>query len=319
MPDVQVKLIGVDSFCNSVRQPIEPIYSAIITLGRRDTDPLLAYICSDNHRTRDVIACARSLSEHATYWQREKLPVAGSYVFQGDDGPKDAYSIGFGKKLNYNKLCLVPDLYFFNTTGYAEVLKSEPLGWSSRKDRIVWRGSSTGGILNVSNFTELPRYKLCKLGSAFGEKADFGLINIVQAVDDPTHRQIVERVQNDGLLKSFIPIRDFQENKYIVHIAGNAAAWGLIEKLRLACCTLVIESQWLQWFDEHLRPWEHYVPVKSDLSDFASKVDWCFENDREAEQIGRRGRDFALRYDYASQMQAANERIYPYLEDLEIH
>ena len=36
-------------------------------------------------------------------------------------------------------------------------------------------------------------------------------------------------------------------------------------------------------------PWEHYVPVKMDLSDFEEKIEWIRKNEQDAEEIAQRG------------------------------
>ncbi len=32
---------------------------------------------------------------------------------------------------------------------------------------------------------------------------------------------------------------------------------------------------WKMWFSHLLKPYIHYVPVKSDLSDLIEKIQWC--------------------------------------------
>lgn len=43
------------------------------------------------------------------------------------------------------------------------------------------------------------------------------------------------------------------------------------------------------------RPWEHYVPIRMDLSDLQEKLAWAKENDEELELIGSRGKKLALK------------------------
>ena len=43
------------------------------------------------------------------------------------------------------------------------------------------------------------------------------------------------------------------------------------------------------------RPWEHYIPVKMDLSDLEEKILWAKEHDDELHSIAKRGKEFAYR------------------------
>lgn len=38
-----------------------------------------------------------------------------------------------------------------------------------------------------------------------------------------------------------------------------------------------------------MNPWEHYIPLNFDLSDFREKLDWAKSNDRLLKEIAERG------------------------------
>jgi hypothetical protein len=42
-----------------------------------------------------------------------------------------------------------------------------------------------------------------------------------------------------------------------------------------------------------LEPWEHFVPVAADLSDFEERVNWVFDHPGEAEEIGANAAELA--------------------------
>jgi hypothetical protein len=50
-----------------------------------------------------------------------------------------------------------------------------------------------------------------------------------------------------------------------------------------------------EYFDDWLRPFEHYIPVLPDLSDLVEKLQWAVANDAEASAIQRAGQAFAER------------------------
>ena len=48
---------------------------------------------------------------------------------------------------------------------------------------------------------------------------------------------------------------------------------------------LKMESQYREHFYRHLEPFQHYVPVRGDLSDLTERIEWARRNDAEAKTI----------------------------------
>ncbi len=57
--------------------------------------------------------------------------------------------------------------------------------------------------------------------------------------------------------------------------------------------TLKVDSPYIEHFYGDLKPWVHYIPVKSGLKDLVEKVKWGILNDEKARVIGRNGRKYA--------------------------
>jgi hypothetical protein len=70
---------------------------------------------------------------------------------------------------------------------------------------------------------------------------------------------------------------------------------------------LKVVSDWQQWYYNELRPWEHYVPVKNDLSDFEERVEWCLNNDQAAQDIAANALKFTNGIVFGSEMARAAE------------
>jgi len=51
-----------------------------------------------------------------------------------------------------------------------------------------------------------------------------------------------------------------------------------------------------EYFFEYLKEWEHYIPVKRDLSDLVEKTQWCLNNYSEALKIAENAYQFAKIY-----------------------
>lgn len=53
------------------------------------------------------------------------------------------------------------------------------------------------------------------------------------------------------------------------------------------------DSQYYEHFYRDVKPGEHYVPVKRDLSNLVAKIKWASRHDKEARRISKNGAAFA--------------------------
>ncbi len=242
-------------------------------------------------------------------------------VFQvGDEAFDIGGGVAFQAKSNMDNPALIPDLYFFMERGYAEFrerIQREAPSWEDRRSVAFWRGSSTGIFeghdtvigLTQANYEDLPRFRLCRLSAMSPDLVDARITHLVQAANPEEAQAISGRLQADGMLADPIPQEMFSHYKFQIDIDGNTNAWGLLKKFSMGSCILKVASPWKQWFYDALQPWEHYVPVASDLSDLFDNVRWCKENDDKARRIAENGRRFAERLSYGVEMRKAAETI----------
>jgi hypothetical protein len=59
---------------------------------------------------------------------------------------------------------------------------------------------------------------------------------------------------------------------------------------------LLIDRPYREFFYRHLRPWQHYIPVRRDLSDLAEKARWTLQNSEAAQRIADRALEFARQH-----------------------
>lgn len=74
---------------------------------------------------------------------------------------------------------------------------------------------------------------------------------------------------------------------------GTVAAYRLPYLLAGGGMVLKQDSPYYEHFYGQLRAWEHYVPVKRDLSDLVDRVSWALGHDEEAYEISNKAREFA--------------------------
>jgi hypothetical protein len=79
--------------------------------------------------------------------------------------------------------------------------------------------------------------------------------------------------------------------KYLIsirgHDVGTSFGWQLASKSVL----LKENYRWEVFFDCHLQPWDHYVPVEADFADVLNKVAWCEANPDACEAMAARRRE----------------------------
>lgn len=59
---------------------------------------------------------------------------------------------------------------------------------------------------------------------------------------------------------------------------------------------LLVDRPYKEYFFKHLKEWEHYIPVKRDLSDLTEKVNWCFDNPEKAAEIATNALEFSKQH-----------------------
>ena len=87
---------------------------------------------------------------------------------------------------------------------------------------------------------------------------------------------------------------DFFNYKYQLCVDGTVAAYRLPYLLAGGSVVFKQESKYFEHFYRDLKPWTHFIPVKTDLSDLTDKIKWARNNDRKAEEIAENARTFVI-------------------------
>ena len=78
-----------------------------------------------------------------------------------------------------------------------------------------------------------------------------------------------------------------------MNLDGTVAAYRFPFLLAGGSLVFKQDSPYVEHFYSDLKPYEHYVPVRRDLSDLVEKIQWARENDDEARAIAERGARYA--------------------------
>jgi hypothetical protein len=216
---------------------------------------------------------------------------------------------------------LIPDPSFYNGRGYAKIRSlatTVESPWQGRSDTVLWRGSTTGrGIvaaaeMSPTNAALIQRTRVCLLLCNI-DGIDVKLSSVVQGGDQSV---TIGRLRDAGLLGTAINQAAWLKYKFAIDIDGNTNAWSnLFNRLLLGCCVIKIASPtgYRQWYYDDLIPWQHYVPVKADMSDLIEKIDWCRSNPDQCEEIAIAGQQLAMKMTFESEVargvETLNERL----------
>lgn len=245
---------------------------------------------------------AAQLGPAYVYWLLACPPEVRTLSVTLSDGDRPGEH-RFAPSTNQPHVTPIPDPYYFDTAGFSRWRRraaDQALPWRERSADIVWRGSSSGDgtfdpvLAAVQPRGAAPRMRLClALRNVPGADAAISFI--------PREEVSLAVLVEHGVGAKPVAEETWMGRKFAIDIDGQTNTWSnLITRLHFGCCVLKIESErgFRQWYYDRLRPFEHYVPVRSDLSDLIEKIDWVRSHDAEAEAIARRGQELARSLDY---------------------
>ena len=107
-----------------------------------------------------------------------------------------------------------------------------------------------------------------------------------------------------GLLKAdnYVSLPDHAAYSMLLDIRGAGYSGRLKLLMHAARPVFLVERPFREFFYEHLRPFEHFIPVKSDLSDLVQRIQQVKGNANLAQTLGANAAAFAAKYltrDYA--------------------
>ncbi len=178
--------------------------------------------------------------------------------------------------------------------------KYQTVPWEKREEKAFWRGASNDKGYSLENYPTRPRFLISLLSRENPAQIDAGFCRVY-----PT--DVEQLFQQMGLILGNVPIAGHLDYKYLPVLDGYMCTFpGFQWRLLSGSLTFKQESDEIQYFYGALKPYEHYVPVKNDLSDLLEKIRWAKAHDAECQAIAKRARVFALE-------NLMPEQIYAYL------
>jgi hypothetical protein len=163
--------------------------------------------------------------------------------------------------------------------------------WKKKISKCIFRGGATGCGTRIDNNMRL---KAADISVDHPDILDAGIVDwkarMRKVKDEPIH--IIDTNKFRFKLSNKINNIEKSNYKYILYIDGYVSAYRLASELSMNSCVLIVESPYKMWFSNLLVPYKHYIPIKPDLEDLVSQIEWCIKNDKKCETIAKNSKKF---------------------------
>jgi hypothetical protein len=190
---------------------------------------------------------------------------------------------------NKNGVIVIPDIYSLKglEPGKSLVLEGNQIyPWESKSNIIFYRGADVG-IAGLSEWLAHPRPKLVSLSCQHPDLIDAKFTSMYSS----WHKQFALA---NGYTGQYVSMRDHPKYKYLISVDAVCAATPRFPLL-LHSNSVVFKdmSKSHLWFFKTLKPYQHYIPVREDLSDLFTQLEWAKTHDEECKKISENARQLA--------------------------
>lgn len=242
-----------------------------------------------------MVFSARRAVATGLYFFSQSAPEITRLNLACSDG-HEASAAQFGFSTRSDDVVALPDRYFIFRNGFSverALSVANPVPWHQRREILTWRGAANGEGIHpqswedAANARVIQRARLCMLLRGI-TRTD------VRLVGGQNNGRPFAAFEPFGITGSGRAETEWLGDKYAIDIDGWSNAWSnLIIRMHFGCCVLKVASadNYRQWWYDRLQPWEHFVPVRADMSDLLDSIEWVRSNDREAAAIAARGQE----------------------------
>ncbi|KAJ7210769.1 glycosyl transferase family 90-domain-containing protein [Mycena pura] len=221
----------------------------------------------------------------------------------GDSGctAKPGYTTDLYPMLSMSKISpcfadiLFPTEYYYDRSWWAPHFSHpDNIPWEAKKDLAYWRGMSTGGMIIGSNYHHFARFRLVDISRSRPDLVDAKITLFAETLCAEGCDRAAVMAEYNITESRREPREDLYRYKYAIDVDGTTFSGRFLGLLRSG--SLVLKSTiFEEYFNDWLRPFEHFVPVLPDLSDLAEKIQWANEHPEETRLIQQRGLEVARR------------------------
>ncbi|MBS0648436.1 MAG: hypothetical protein JSS10_04325 [Verrucomicrobia bacterium] len=187
-------------------------------------------------------------------------------------------------------LILFPDWFALNDfePDRAKILQGNDMyPWGCKINRLFFRGKDTGVHEDYARWKDYPRPRLVALSAKYPKLID-------AKFNDLFYTPMLKKAKKEGWMGKFVSTKHFPRYRYLMDIDGNCAATPRFPLL-LHSNSVILKSitDSIQWFYPKIKPYVHFIPVKEDLSDLLSQLEWAKNHHHECQIISQNARQLA--------------------------
>jgi hypothetical protein len=181
--------------------------------------------------------------------------------------------------------------------------------WEAKLPIAVFRGTSTGLGTTYRNNARLGALKLFKENPTLLDVGITRWNTRPRKIMSGGNNQRARGSNPSGYYKTIskkiidmYPIKDFKsyeqqaEYKYILNLPGHTTSFRLSTLLGLNSVILHVSHRYHMWYEPLMKPYIHYVPVRTDLKDLITQIQWCIANDAACKKIVENAKVFYNKY-----------------------
>ncbi|KAJ7083389.1 glycosyl transferase family 90-domain-containing protein [Mycena belliarum] len=189
---------------------------------------------------------------------------------------------------------LVPSEFYYSDSYWApRYAHPNKIDWADKFPKLYWRGMSSGGWVYDDNYHSFPRFRAVEIGRNHTDLMDVAISAFHDSLCGE-HCDANAIKAEYGITGASSPREQVYKYKYLFDVDGNSFSGRYLGLLRSG--SLVFKTTvFAEYFNDWLRPFEHYIPILPDLSDLVEKIEWAVAHDAEAHSIQQAGQAFAER------------------------
>lgn len=255
------------------------------------------------------------LTEPYNYiYESENVKIDKKYIFKNyvpllSIGTKELYSdIPLPTQDDIQRVSNILFSRTCNKSYSNEESKKLELNWDKKQNKAIFMGKATGCGINIDTNMRL---KAASISQIYPDYIKAGITDWNYRLKKENKGPIKLISNNEFNFKLTKPIsrKEMSEYKYILIIDGHVTAFRLSYELSFNSVPLIVDSDYYIWFSKLLKPYEHFVPIKRDLSDLIEQIKWCRKNDDKCKEIAKNAKFFYNKY-------LSEEAMYDYMQAL---
>jgi len=162
--------------------------------------------------------------------------------------------------------------------------------WENETNKESITPPRMGGVFTVENFLQFPRTMAVTLSLQFPDLINArytALSQCSECSDIHSHFQ--------DYFDKYIPVSQHIAFKYQLLIDGNTTAYSRTYWQLFSNSVIFKQSSnATQWYYRAIKPYVHYIPVNSDLSNLTQMIHWAIQHDDLAKEISLEAQRFAI-------------------------